>query len=436
MKRYPKYKDSGAPWLGQVPAHWEVKRLKRAFYETAEKSRTGDEQLAATQKYGVISQSQFMKAEDQKLVLALKGTDNFKHVEQDDFVISLRAFEGGIERSSQSGCVSPAYTVLRSVGDLSASYSARLLKTPAFISQISMTYDGIREGKAIKFKDAGPVLLPVPPAKEQAAIVNFIDRSVGQMDSAISSQERMIELLKERRSAIITQAVTKGLDPKAKMKDSGVPWLDQVPAHWQIRMLKTLSSPLRGGDWGAEPLGDGRDVKCVRAADIVTETQRIDRDSLISRSYPSGLTPSRALKKGDIVIEKSGGGDLVPVGRTVLIDVEEELTFSNFMGAVTPSSVVHPAFLALLFYVIHDTGRVVRYIKQTTGIQNLDSSALMSEFVPLPPLAEQIAICDYLELVRANVLKAQEKMNSLVALLKERRSSIITQAVTGQIDVR
>lgn len=424
------------PWLGMVPAHWEVKRLKRVFFETREKALQGDEQLAATQKYGVVSQAQFMKDQDQKLVLALKGTENFKHVEKDDFVISLRAFEGGIERSSQPGCVSPAYTVIRSKGSATPAFVARLLKTPEFISQISMTYDGIREGKAIKFKDAGPVPLPIPPLSEQACIANFLDGVLAKMDSAIASQEKMIELLKERRSAIITQAVTKGLDPKAMMKDSGVPWLGEVPAHWEIRMLKTLSSPLRGGDWGAEPLGDGKDVKCVRAADIVTQTQSVDHDTLISRSYQPGLTVSRTLKKGDIVIEKSGGGDLVPVGRTVLIDVQEELTFSNFMGAITPSPTVFPAFLALLFYVIHDTGRIVRYIKQTTGIQNLDSGMLMSEAVPLPPLAEQIAICEYVELVRNHVLKGEQKMNELVALLKERRSAIITQAVTGQIDVR
>ena len=207
-----KMKDSGIPWLGQVPRHWQVKKLKRAFSEISEKAKPGDEQLAATQKFGVISQSQFMKDQDQKLVLALKGTDNFKHLEKDDFVISLRAFEGGIERSSQSGCVSPAYTVLRSKGEVSPGFAARLLKTPEFISQISMTYDGIREGKAIKFKDAGPVPLPIPPAAEQSAITAFIDGVLFKMDSAIASQERMIELLKERRSAIITQAVTGQID--------------------------------------------------------------------------------------------------------------------------------------------------------------------------------------------------------------------------------
>lgn len=424
------------PWLGQVPAHWEVKRLKRCFYEVRDKAFPDDEQLAATQKYGVISQSQFMKLEDQKLVLALKGTEAFKHVERDDFIISLRAFEGGIERSAQSGCVSPAYTVLRSSGDLLPDFSARLLKTPAFISQISTTYDGIREGKAIKFKDAGPVFLPVPPPAEQEALAQFVGSSVNKIDTAISSQERMIELLKERRSAIITQAVTKGLNPKAKMKDSGVPWLGQVPEHWQVRALKTLSSAIRGGDWGDEPRGDTNDLNCIRAADILTEHQAIDQNSLVLRNYPSGLTRSRILRPGDIVIEKSGGGDLVPVGRTALIEFGARVTFSNFMGALTPLPGAIPDFLSLLYYVIHDTGRVSRYIKQTTGIQNLDTKMLMSESIALPPLNEQIEIVEYVAALRTRTAQTQHHMQSLIGLLKKRRSAIITQTVTGQIDVR
>lgn len=201
-------RDSGVPWIGKVPAHWQVKRLKRSFCEVRDKSIPGDEQLAATQKYGVISQSQFMKLEDQRLVLAAKGTESFKHVNRDDFVISLRAFEGGIERSVQAGCVSPAYTVLRSTGDLLPDYAARLLKTKAFISQISAMYDGLRDGKAIKFKDAGPVFLPIPPKSEQQVLVTLVSK----IDLSIAAQERMVELMKERRAAIIAQAVTGQID--------------------------------------------------------------------------------------------------------------------------------------------------------------------------------------------------------------------------------
>ena len=431
MKRFPKYKESGAPWLGQVPAHWEVKRLKRVFYETAEKARPGDEHLAATQKYGVISQSQFMKAEDQKLVLALKGTDNFKHVEQDDFVISLRAFEGGIERSSQSGCVSPAYTVLRSTGQLSASYSARLLKTPAFISQISMTYDGIREGKAIKFKDAGPVLLPIPPAEEQAAITNFINRSVGQMDTVISSQERMIELLKERRSAIITQAVTKGLDPKVKMKDSGVPWLGQVPAHWEVRRGRFVFKVNAGFGSKAKEL-DSAEIqflpmeKIGEKNDLILDLTRVVDDK--ANSYVECLD-------GDVLVAK-----VTPCFENGKGAVARNL----HCGAALATSEVHTlrphaltasyAYYSTLNALYRQAGAAEMY--GVGGLRRVPPLFFKDAPIAFPSLKEQELISKYLDDALLEMDSAITSQAQMIELLKERRSAIITQAVTGQIDVR
>ena len=116
LPAYAECRDSGTAWLGQVPNHWRVVGARRIFQEKRDAALPGDEQLSATQRYGVIPQWMFMEAEDQKVVLALSGTSNFKHLQKDDFVISLRSFQGGIEHSAYSGCVSPAYTVLRPYG--------------------------------------------------------------------------------------------------------------------------------------------------------------------------------------------------------------------------------------------------------------------------------------------------------------------------------
>ncbi len=422
MKRYPKYKDSGAPWLGQIPSHWQVKKLKRAFSEISEKAKPGDEQLAATQKFGVISQSQFMKDQDQKLVLALKGTDNFKHLEKDDFVISLRAFEGGIERSSQSGCVSPAYTVLRSKGEVSPGFAARLLKTPEFISQISMTYDGIREGKAIKFKDAGPVPLPVPPTAEQSAITSFIDGVVFKMDSAIASQERMIELLKERRSAIITQAVTKGLDPKAKMKDSGLPWLGQAPAHWEMKKLIHV----------AHEAG-------------VKNTGMVE-DNLLSLSYGRIIRKDIDTNEG-LLPASFEGYQIVEEGDTVLrlTDLQNDQRslragFVNERGIITSAyCVVRPTGISnrWLFNALRAADLLKVYYSMGGGVrQSLDFESIKRILIPVPPRAEQLAIDAYLVAEEERIRSAISSQERMIELLKERRSAIITQAVTGQIDVR
>jgi type I restriction enzyme S subunit len=399
-----------------------VKKLKRAFSEISEKAKPGDEQLAATQKFGVISQSQFMKDQDQKLVLALKGTDNFKHLEKNDFVISLRAFEGGIERSSQSGCVSPAYTVLRSKGEVSPDFAARLLKTPEFISQISMTYDGIREGKAIKFKDAGPVPLPIPPVAEQSAITTFIDGVLFKMDSAIASQERMIELLKERRSAIITQAVTKGLDSKAKMKDSGVPWLGQVPAHWEMKKLIHVAH--------------GAGVK---------NTGMVE-DNLLSLSY--GRIIRKDIDKNEGLLPASFEGyQIVEEGDTVLrlTDLQNDQRslragFVNERGIITSAyCAVRPTGISnrWLFNALRAADLLKVYYSMGGGVrQSLDFESIKRILIPVPPRAEQLAIDAYLVAEEERIRSAISSQERMIELLKERRSAIITQAVTGQIDVR
>jgi len=119
---YPQYKDSGISWLGQVPTSWAVVQARRLFEQRRDAALPNDEQLSATQKYGVVPQRLFMELEDQKVVLALSGLDNFKHVEPNDFVISLRSFQGGIEHSAYGGCVSPAYTVLRATSKIAPNF--------------------------------------------------------------------------------------------------------------------------------------------------------------------------------------------------------------------------------------------------------------------------------------------------------------------------
>lgn len=422
MKRYPKYKESGATWLGQVPEHWEVKRLKRVFFETREKASQGDEQLAATQKYGVVSQAQFMKDQDQKLVLALKGTENFKHVEKDDFVISLRAFEGGIERSSQPGCVSPAYTVIRSKGSATPAFAARLLKTPEFISQISMTYDGIREGKAIKFKDAGPVPLPIPPLSEQACIANFLDGVLAKMDSAIASQEKMIELLKERRSAIITQAVTKGLDPKAKMKDSGIPWLGQVPANWEVKKLTHT------------------------AVESGTKNAGMVEDNLLSLSYGQIIRKDIDSNEG-LLPASFEGYQIVEKGDTVLrlTDLQNDQK-SLRAGFVSERGIITSAYCAVrptavsgrwLFNALRAADLLKVFYSMGGGVrQSLDFESIKRIEIPIPSREEQLAIDAYLIAEESRIRSTISSQERMIELLKERRSAVISQAVTGQIDVR
>ncbi len=262
--RYPEYKDSGVEWLGEVPGHWHVTQGRRLFTQEREPAFPTDDQLSATQKYGVVPQKLFMEMEDQKVTLALSGLDNFKHVEADDFVISLRSFQGGIERSKYPGCVSPAYTVLRSVETIDANYYGYMLKSKGYIEALQTMTDGIRDGKNISYQQFGQIRLPDIPLPEQAQIADFLDRETAKIDALVSEQRRLMALLKEKRQAVISHAVTRGLNPNAPLTPSGIEWLGAVPEHWEVGPLKRFWSVTDCKHVTAEFVDDGIPLASIR----------------------------------------------------------------------------------------------------------------------------------------------------------------------------
>ena len=159
-----------------------------------------------------------MEITDNKVVAALAGTENFNHVEQDDFVISLRTFEGGIERAIESGCISPAYTVLVPSQEVEPKYFHYLLKSPVFVSHLQTTVTGIREGKSVKFENFANMILPTPDLETQRLIANFLDHETARFDMLIKMTKRSIKCLGEYRTALITAAVTGQIDVTAYSK--------------------------------------------------------------------------------------------------------------------------------------------------------------------------------------------------------------------------
>ncbi|MQZ58028.1 hypothetical protein F4T90_11690 [Acinetobacter junii] len=233
-QKYAEYIDSGVEWLGEIPSHWDCFSGKRIFASVRKAAYETDQQLAASQKYGVIPQKLMMELNDSKVMLALKGTDSFRHVDENNFVISLRSFEGGIEYSEYTGCVSPAYTVLQNKKTISYAYFKYLFKSAPYIAALQSTTDSLRDGKSISYEQFGAIPLPFCHVDEQQGIATFLDHETAKIDTLITKQEKLIELLKEKRQAVISHAVTKGLNPNVPMKDSGVEWLGEVPEHWTI----------------------------------------------------------------------------------------------------------------------------------------------------------------------------------------------------------
>ena len=241
MERYNEYKDSGVQWLGEIPSHWELRKMKYTFCERSQKGFPNEPLLAATQNHGVIKKSDY----ENRTVEATKNLDTLKLVEKGDFVISLRSFQGGIEYTYCRGIISPAYTVLKA-HHLTEPYFKHLAKSPSFIDLLKSSVTGIREGQNIDYNKLKVEFMPIPTIEEQQAIATYLDTITAKIDEAIAQQQKMIDLLNERKQIIINNAVTKGLNPDAPMKDSGVDWIGEIPEHWEITKLKKKSKIILG----------------------------------------------------------------------------------------------------------------------------------------------------------------------------------------------
>ena len=227
-------------WLGDVPEHWEVIPSKFYFTERKEKAESSDKQLTASQKHGIIFQEDFM-AENGRVMVVMKNPEILKKVRPNDFVISMRSFQGGLELSYLEGSISSAYVMLKpNLNVVDIEYFKYLFKTTRYIQSLQSTSNLIRDGQALRFNNFSQVKLVLPPKADQEKIVSFLDTETIRIDNLISKQEKLIELLEEQRKSIISHAVTKGLNPDAPMKDSGVEWLGDVPEHWMTPSSKHL----------------------------------------------------------------------------------------------------------------------------------------------------------------------------------------------------
>ena len=201
-------KDSGVEWIGEIPEGWLVRPSKTLFAEAKELRHSDDEQCAATQKYGIIPQARYIAIENQRMVVADKNLDAWKHVEPGDFVISLRSFQGGLELSEITGCVTWHYIVLKGNDLVEAGYFKYLFKTTKYIESLQRTCTYIRDGQDLRYSNFVQVPLPLPSREEQVAIGVYLDAKTAEIDALIEAKQTMADKLREYRKSLISEAVT------------------------------------------------------------------------------------------------------------------------------------------------------------------------------------------------------------------------------------
>lgn len=246
MATYESYKDSGVKWLGQIPSHWEVKRAKTIFIRHKRPVRKEDE-IVTCFRDGQVTLRKNRRIEGFTNAAKEFG---YQGIRKGDLVIhEMDAFAGAVGVSDSDGKSTPVYSVCTTrTPEYSEKYYAHIIKVMASLGFIQSLSKGIRErSTAFSYDIFGTQLLPIPPAGEQEAIVAYLDKVTAEIDRAIEAQQKMIDVLNERKQIIITRAVTCGLNPDAPLRDSGIDWLGQIPAHWEIIPMRYLCK-MKTGD--------------------------------------------------------------------------------------------------------------------------------------------------------------------------------------------
>ena len=436
LPRYPEYKDSGLEWLGQVPAHWDVAPLKRSFQivggstPKSDKAEYWDGPVIWVSPADLSKlRSIYINDSERKITedgLASCGTTL---VPAGSIVLSTRAPIGSLAIAATSLCTNQGCKALVPNNVANSRFFAFLL--------LAATDELNIRGKGTTFLELSSDELrafktTLPSPDEQTAIATFLDRETGKIDALIAEQEKLLTLLAEKRQATISHAVTKGLNPDAPMKDSGVAWLCEVPAHWETRSIAKATTKITNGYVGPTRdilIADG--IPYVQATHIKGGRINFGQDYFVSEEWSNAHAKS-ILGDGDVLIVQTGAG----TGDVGLVSSSESgFNCHALIILSSDKSILHGPYLAAILQSAY--GRAKLASIQTGAMHpHLNCGEVKFVEIPLPPVSEQIEIMDFLMSVtnRFDALTAEASQG--IALLKERRSALIAAAVTGQIDVR
>lgn len=238
-------KDSGVQWIGAIPVDWKVDNPKYHFTQRKDRAKPGMVQLTASQKYGVITQTEYMERTGANIVTVEKDFDILKLVRAGDFVIHMRSFQGGLEYSEKTGSTSSAYVMLIPHSTIcEPRYYKWFFKSSNYIDALSSTSNLVRDGQAMRWANFIQLPIPFPPASEQRRIADFLDAKCAEIDALTADIQTQIDTLEQYKRSVITETVTKGLNPNAEMKDSGVFYMAPMNAAWKLTKIGYICSKL------------------------------------------------------------------------------------------------------------------------------------------------------------------------------------------------
>ena len=437
LKPYPAMKTSGGPWLGDIPRHWEVAQLGRIGRIFKGKGGSKEDEVPTgvpCVRYGdLYTKHRYFVRKSRSFIAEAKAID-YTPIEYGDvlFAGSGETLEeigkSAVNLIEGSACCGGDVIVLRPEIEVNPSFLGYAADYPYSVYQKSCMGRGITV-MHIYSDELKYLTFPLPPLPEQAAIVRYLDHVDRRINRYVRAKRRLIELLTEQKRAVIHRAVTRGLDPDARLKPSSVDWLRDVPENWAVRTLKTMcsGSAIYGANIPATSYVD-RGIRFLRTTDI-TDDGKLKRGGVF---LPSDMVSDHVLSDGDILFSRSG-----TVGRTFLYKcaLHGPCAYAGYLVRFVPKSVAVPEFI----FWFTKTPSFYDFLKTTaisSTIENVSGEKYANMPLPLPSLAEQSAIVNYLNHVVAGIDTAIDNASREAELLQEYRTRLIADVVTGKLDVR
>ena len=407
LEPYPAYRDSGVPWLGEVPKHWSVMPNRVTFKEKKERGYPDEQMLSVTITQGVILQSSLL-SDTSKKDSSNEDKSKYKLVCQGDIAYNkMRAWQGAVGASGYQGIVSPAYIVVRPRHNQNPRFFHYLFRTPAFAKEAERWSYGISSDQwSLRPEEFKQIYSCVPLLPEQNAIVKYLDYMNRRIRRYINTKKKLIALLNEQKQAIIHQAVTRSLDPNVRLKPSGVEWLGDIPEHWEVRRLKYVCR--------------------FEYGDSLPDNMRVRGDIAVYGSngkigtHDRGNTSAPCIvigRKGSFGKVNFSSDSVFAIDTTFFID--ERYTSAN---------------LRWLYYIL--TWTKLDSVSKDSAVPGLDRGEAYTQQITYCPRDEQVKIAGWLDQQLASVDRAILKINKEIDLLREYRTRLIADMVTGKLDVR
>lgn len=428
-----KMKDSGIEWIGKIPKGWEVSRIKQLFSEVNERCENSENYklLSVSEYYGVAPKNE--KISDSDMLTHAETLNGYKICKENDLVMNIMlAWKRALGMSEYPGIVSPAYCIYRAKQNMCTKYFHYLFRTDVYANLFKQYSTGIIDSRLRLYPDKFLALkCQVPPIDMQYRIADYLDCKCSQIDAIISKQQEVIEKLKEYKLSVITENVTKGLNPDIPMKDSGVEWIGEIPKNWQILKTRYVVNNICDIDHYM-PTSVESGIPYVMTGDLKEFSSEINFQSCKKISIDDYIKLSNKVKveKGDLIFAR-----YATIGTICYVDSTKDFLVSYSCVIIKPDiKLIEPKFLMYYYKSSAFSEEIAKYFNSNTQ-SNIGKDSLYKAKVCLPLLNEQIEIVNYLNKKCNRIERLIKNKQKLISKLAKYKKFLIYEVVTGKKEV-